>query len=68
MLQQTSGVEETGGMRWELLLILILAWILIYISIFKGVKSTGKGSQKGQKQDRRREVDARHDNGFVFLL
>ncbi|XP_034539498.1 sodium- and chloride-dependent GABA transporter ine [Notolabrus celidotus] len=42
MLEQTSGVEETGGMRWELFLILILAWILIYLCIFKGVKSTGK--------------------------
>ncbi|XP_068186736.1 sodium- and chloride-dependent GABA transporter ine [Antennarius striatus] len=42
MLEQTSGVEETGGMRWELFLILVLAWILIYICIFKGVKSTGK--------------------------
>ncbi|XP_060911836.1 sodium- and chloride-dependent GABA transporter ine [Labrus mixtus] len=42
MLEQTSGVEETGQMRWELFLILILAWILIYLCIFKGVKSTGK--------------------------
>ncbi|XP_028277145.1 sodium- and chloride-dependent GABA transporter 1 isoform X3 [Parambassis ranga] len=42
MLQQTSGVEETGALRWELFLILILAWIVIYLCIFKGVKSTGK--------------------------
>ncbi|XP_047463153.1 sodium- and chloride-dependent GABA transporter ine [Mugil cephalus] len=42
MLEQTSGVEETGVLRWELFLILILAWILIYLCIFKGVKSTGK--------------------------
>ncbi|KAM4726222.1 LOW QUALITY PROTEIN: sodium-dependent dopamine transporter [Anableps anableps] len=42
MLGQTSGVEETGTLRWELFLILILAWILIYLCIFKGVKSTGK--------------------------
>uniref|UniRef100_A0A3B3W2C1 Si:ch211-283g2.1 n=1 Tax=Poecilia latipinna TaxID=48699 RepID=A0A3B3W2C1_9TELE len=42
MLGQTSGVEETGILRWELFLILILAWILIYLCIFKGVKSTGK--------------------------
>lgn len=50
MLQQTSGVEEAGIIRWELLLILILAWILIYLCIFKGVKSTGKV----QDMDRRR--------------
>ncbi|XP_076607171.1 sodium- and chloride-dependent GABA transporter ine [Chaetodon auriga] len=42
MLEQTSGVEETGVIRWELFLILLLAWILIYLCIFKGVKSTGK--------------------------
>ncbi|XP_041657319.1 sodium- and chloride-dependent GABA transporter ine [Cheilinus undulatus] len=42
MLEQTGGVEDTGEMRWELFLILILAWILIYLCIFKGVKSTGK--------------------------
>ncbi|XP_062262717.1 sodium- and chloride-dependent GABA transporter ine [Platichthys flesus] len=42
MLEQTNGVEEAGEIRWELLLILILAWILIYLCIFKGVKSTGK--------------------------
>lgn len=42
MLEQTDSVEEAGQLRWELLLILILAWILIYFCIFKGVKSTGK--------------------------
>uniref|UniRef100_A0A8C9XRN0 Transporter n=1 Tax=Sander lucioperca TaxID=283035 RepID=A0A8C9XRN0_SANLU len=42
MLEQTSGVDETGVVRWELLLLLFLAWILIYFCIFKGVKSTGK--------------------------
>ncbi|KAM6907479.1 sodium- and chloride-dependent GABA transporter ine [Xenentodon cancila] len=42
MLEQTSGVGEAGTLRWELFLILILAWILIYFCIFKGVKSTGK--------------------------
>lgn len=42
MLQQTSGVEESGVLRWELFLLLILAWIIIYFCIFKGVKSTGK--------------------------
>lgn len=42
MLLQTDSVEEAGQIRWELFLILILAWILIYLCIFKGVKSTGK--------------------------
>ncbi|XP_039611013.1 sodium- and chloride-dependent GABA transporter ine [Polypterus senegalus] len=42
VLEKTSGVEESGGLRWELFGLLILAWALIYFSIFKGVKSTGK--------------------------
>ncbi|XP_056140408.1 sodium- and chloride-dependent GABA transporter ine [Lampris incognitus] len=42
MLERTGGIEETGRMRWELLLLLLLAWTLIYLCIFKGVKSTGK--------------------------
>lgn len=55
MLEQTSGVEEAGIIRWELFLILILAWVLIYFCIFKGVKSTGKVGEKergltGQKR------------------
>lgn len=42
MLEQTDSVDEPGKLRWQLFLILILAWILIYFCIFKGVKSTGK--------------------------
>uniref|UniRef100_A0A3Q1CU20 Transporter n=1 Tax=Amphiprion ocellaris TaxID=80972 RepID=A0A3Q1CU20_AMPOC len=36
------GTNQPGTLRWQLFLILILAWILIYLCIFKGVKSTGK--------------------------
>ncbi|XP_056450857.1 sodium- and chloride-dependent GABA transporter ine [Gadus chalcogrammus] len=42
MLQRTGGLEDSGTLRWELLLILLLAWTMIYLCIFKGVKSTGK--------------------------
>ncbi|XP_035288524.1 sodium- and chloride-dependent GABA transporter ine [Anguilla anguilla] len=42
VLEQTSGVEETGTVRWELVLLLLVAWVLCYLCIFKGVKSTGK--------------------------
>lgn len=58
MLEQTSGVNETGVIRWELFLILLLAWILIYFCIFKGVKSTGKvGKKRERKRDRYKERD-----------
>ncbi|XP_076867787.1 sodium- and chloride-dependent GABA transporter ine isoform X2 [Brachyhypopomus gauderio] len=42
VLERTGGVEEPGTMRWELFLLLLLAWLLVYFCIFKGVKSTGK--------------------------
>lgn len=42
VLERTSGLEEVGTLRWELFLLLLLAWILVYLCIFKGIKSTGK--------------------------
>lgn len=38
----TSGIEDFGGMRWELLGCLALAWILVYFCLWKGIKSSGK--------------------------
>uniref|UniRef100_A0A3P8U9M3 Transporter n=1 Tax=Amphiprion percula TaxID=161767 RepID=A0A3P8U9M3_AMPPE len=42
LLEKTSGIEEAGGLRWELFGYLLLAWVIVYLCIFKGVKSTGK--------------------------
>ncbi|XP_070992609.1 sodium- and chloride-dependent GABA transporter ine-like [Oncorhynchus clarkii lewisi] len=42
LLEITNGIEEAGGLRWELFGLLILAWVIVYLCIFKGVKSTGK--------------------------
>lgn len=42
LLEQTDGIEDIGGIRWELCGFLLLAWVIVYLSIFKGVKSTGK--------------------------
>uniref|UniRef100_A0A4W5N7E4 Transporter n=1 Tax=Hucho hucho TaxID=62062 RepID=A0A4W5N7E4_9TELE len=42
LLEITNGIEDAGGLRWELFGILILAWVIVYLCIFKGVKSTGK--------------------------
>ncbi|CAG5923151.1 unnamed protein product [Menidia menidia] len=42
LLEKTSGIEELGGIRWELFGYLLIAWVIIYFCIFKGVKSTGK--------------------------
>ncbi|CAN9513221.1 unnamed protein product [Ophioblennius macclurei] len=42
LLEKTNGIEEAGGLRWELFGCLLAAWVIVYFSIFKGVKSSGK--------------------------
>ncbi|XP_062307819.1 sodium- and chloride-dependent GABA transporter ine isoform X1 [Osmerus eperlanus] len=42
LLEITGGIEQAGGVRWELFGLLLLAWVIVYLCIFKGVKSTGK--------------------------
>ncbi|XP_030214771.1 sodium- and chloride-dependent GABA transporter ine isoform X1 [Gadus morhua] len=42
LLEKTDGIEEAGGVRWELFGLLLVAWAIVYLCIFKGVKSTGK--------------------------
>jgi hypothetical protein len=38
----TTGIEDFGGMRWELVAALAVAWILVYFCLWKGIKSSGK--------------------------
>ena len=38
----TEGMENLGGMQWELLGTLILGWIVVYLIIWKGLHSSGK--------------------------
>ncbi|KAK6190230.1 hypothetical protein SNE40_002149 [Patella caerulea] len=42
VLERSSGIDEQGSMRWQLVLILLLGWIIVYFCIWKGPKSTGK--------------------------
>ncbi|XP_029005744.1 solute carrier family 6 member 22, tandem duplicate 1 isoform X2 [Betta splendens] len=42
VLNVTGSVHELGGLRWELVLCLLLSWVICYFCVWKGVKSTGK--------------------------
>lgn len=41
-LQMSGSPAELGGIRWPILIGLVLTWLSIYFAIFKGVKSVGK--------------------------
>ncbi|GFY49748.1 sodium- and chloride-dependent glycine transporter 2 [Trichonephila inaurata madagascariensis] len=42
VLGESSGIEETGGIRWSLALCLVLAWVIVFLCLSKGVQSSGK--------------------------
>lgn len=41
-LDQSSGIEEFGQPKWDLVLCLMFAWIICFLCLIKGIKSTGK--------------------------
>eukprot|EP00095_Tigriopus_kingsejongensis_P003138 maker-scaffold438_size171652-snap-gene-0.42 protein:Tk03138 transcript:maker-scaffold438_size171652-snap-gene-0.42-mRNA-1 annotation:"hypothetical protein DAPPUDRAFT_203278" len=42
VLGMTDGIHNFGTIRWELLGLLVLAWIIVYFCLWKSVKATGK--------------------------
>ncbi|XP_065203547.1 sodium- and chloride-dependent GABA transporter ine-like [Planococcus citri] len=42
VLQISSGFQEFGIMRWELVACLFIVWVLVYFSLWKSVRSSGK--------------------------
>ncbi|XP_064620267.1 sodium- and chloride-dependent glycine transporter 2-like [Lineus longissimus] len=42
VLDISSGIEELGTVRWQLVICLILAWIIVFFCLVKGIKSAGK--------------------------
>ena len=49
MLQISSGIEEPGSLRPELVISLAVAWTIVFVALLKGVKSFGKVQQKSYK-------------------
>ncbi len=42
MLDISSGIDEIGGIQWELVIYLLVGWLLTFFCLFKGVKTAGK--------------------------
>ena len=42
----SSGVQDAVGIKWDLCLCLLLAWIVVYFCIWKGIRTSGKVSHK----------------------
>jgi len=42
VLEQTDSIDDTGKIRWQLVLCLMLSWMVVYFCMWKGVKSAGK--------------------------
>ncbi|XP_075424852.1 sodium-dependent serotonin transporter-like [Ascaphus truei] len=41
-VNESDGLDDVGGLRWQLLLCLFLIFTIVYFSLWKGVKTSGK--------------------------
>ncbi|BFZ23756.1 hypothetical protein BsWGS_26795 [Bradybaena similaris] len=42
VLNVSSGIDHMGGLRWQLLLCLLAAWVVVFLCLIKGIHSLGK--------------------------
>ncbi|XP_064650709.1 sodium- and chloride-dependent glycine transporter 1-like isoform X4 [Lineus longissimus] len=42
VLDISEGIHQMGGLRWQLALCLLLAWVLVGLCLIRGIKSSGK--------------------------
>ncbi|KAK3750882.1 hypothetical protein RRG08_029803 [Elysia crispata] len=42
MLKISGGIDDLGGIRWEIVLCLLLTWTLTFMSLSRGTQSMGK--------------------------
>ncbi|OCU01692.1 sodium-dependent serotonin transporter [Xenopus laevis] len=41
-IHEADGLDDVGGLRWQLLLCLFIIFTIVYFSLWKGVKTSGK--------------------------
>ncbi|XP_068710937.1 sodium-dependent neutral amino acid transporter B(0)AT3-like isoform X1 [Montipora foliosa] len=41
-LNASSSIEESGGLVWHLVLVLLVAWAVVFLCMMRGVQSAGK--------------------------
>ncbi len=41
VLEKSSGIDDFGGMVWQLVVALAVAWLLTFLLISKGIEGTG---------------------------
>ena len=42
MLNLSDGIDNMGGVQWEMALALFVAWVIAFFCMIKGIKSSGK--------------------------
>jgi len=43
-LDISKSIDEPGGLKWWIVLCLLLAWVVVFIITMKGIQSSGKVS------------------------
>lgn len=38
ILRKSSGIDESGTIVWQLLLMLIIGWVIVFFTVFRGIK------------------------------
>ncbi|GAB0095446.1 Transporter [Sergentomyia squamirostris] len=41
-LDAAPSIEESGGLKWWIVLCLLLAWVIVFFIVMKGIQSSGK--------------------------
>ncbi len=42
ILKKSSGIEEDGGIVWQLVVSLLVAWLIVFAMVLKGIEVSGK--------------------------